>query len=988
MFRFSVLLVVASLSVVFCRAASAETPKHEPAAASPATLAAPSDETAPIADDAAQNSSTTSMAAFKDPAEANYSLVPPSAEELAARDAASPKRDGAVALANLDRSTPMSANPALPNYYYYHGQPVALPMDVTRVAVRMAGDAVGDAGQLLATPDVGVEAIQIEAIGIDGWQFVTLAQPLADLEDANQRITAILANAAVEFASPVFRSLLIPDGWVVFAPDVLVRFDVNHRDGAAAVISELADGFEVREDRFGGMDGAYRLGGSPRNGFEVLAQANRLSLDPRVEWAQPETMFTGQGSIWPNDPEFDDLWGIYNSGQGIAGLWGVDDMDMDGEEAWNITRGVAGVRVLVIETGVQQDHPDINQDAGRDFTTHLADGFAGGGPGNMCDNHGTAVAGCISARFNNGIGPVGIAPQCRVVSARVGVADIPCDQWTGFNSWTANALNWARNQGIQITNNSNDYGALDNAIDAAYSDTYGDGLTHFASSGNSGAASIAYPASADTVNAVGNLRNNGTLSPDSQTGTGLDFVAPGTSIRTTDRTGGDGYVAGDYVWANGTSFASPYAAGVAALVKTAHPAWNPINIESAMKASSRDLGAPGYDTSFGWGLVNGLRAIEIFGPDNDLCTNPRVIPGTVYNPGSIITYNATSSTFFEPQEGCEQGNVGVSNSVWYSYTPPANGVIDLNTWGSNYDTVLSVFNGCGIYVGTDQFFFATQLGCNDDTAGTLQSEILGVPVTGGANYLIKVSDYNTTSGGGELFVDLYFYYGPPANDLCPNRTSIPVTGGTHHMPPVYTPTATVFYGDCTEPYEDCGHPEGNSNSVWYSFVPAAGGHITVDTFGSNYDTVMTIFDGSGFSNPCGEYWDGQDGPICIGPHDFGQYVCNDDSFDQNWFYQSRIANYPVIAGRPYMVKVSDYNPTSGGGWMYLNLTFEVEVPPPAGGDVNGDGNVDPGDAPFMVAAMLDPDNCGGCDVAEADMNGDAAVDGMDLQPFVDAVMGG
>lgn len=923
----------------------------------------------------------------KDDATVDYRPVPLSAQEISARAANNPKADGALLMSQLDLTGLSGNDPAAPNFYYYHGQPIPLELHADRLAIRTAEGVDLNQASNRTEQAIGLAITATEPTGVDRLSFVKLSRPLTDCTDATAKIESAIQTGRVEFASPVFKSPLIPDGWIIIAPDILVRFKSQHATRAAGALAELAQGYQIKEQNFGGMPDAFRLSGTPKNGFDVLAAANRLAQDPRVKWAEPEMTFSGLSDIYPNDTEFGSLWGIENTGQGINGTWGTNDMDMDGNEAWNVTRGNSGVQVLVIDTGVQQDHPDINQNAGRDFTTGAADGIAGGGPANACDNHGTAVAGCISARFNNSLGVVGIAPLCRVVSARCMIANTPtCGPgWTTNNTWTVNALNWAVNSGIEVTNNSNAYGASSTAIDDAYLNAYENGLTHFASTGNSGAASIAYPASADTVNAVGNLTQTGARNATSQYGTGIDFSAPGTNIRTTDRTGSAGYdTTGDYAWVNGTSFASPYAAGVAALVKVAHPSWNPINIETAIKSGATDLGSNSYDTTFGWGMVNAHRAITIFGPVNDECTDPIIITGTSYNPGSIFTYSATTSDYYEPSESCEAGNVGVSNSVWYSYTPPANGTIDVNTWGSNYDTVVSVFDGCGIYIGTLPIWFPNQLACNDDINGTLQSEILGVPVNGGQEYKIKVSDYNTASGGGELFFDLYFHYGAPANDSCLNRTPIPGAPGTNHMPAVYTGAATVSPGTCTELWEyGCGHPDGNSNSVYYSFVPTTSGSLTVDTFGSNYDTVLMVVDGAGFSNPCGEYWQGRDGPICVNPIDFGYYVCNDDSGGV-YYYQSLISNYPVNAGWPYVIKVSDYNPNSGGGWLYLNTTL---VAAPMMGDVNGDGAVNVSDVPYMVNAQIDPGNCPGCNMGLADMNGDTLVNGGDLQLFVNAILG-
>src|SRR5262249_17250609 len=150
--------------------------------------------------------------------------------------------------------------------------------------------------------------------------------------------------------------------------------------------------------------GAYRVRHNGRNGFATLEAANRLAQRPEVLWAEPDMVFTGKGDLLPNDPLFNQCWGLHNTGQS----GGTADEDMDAREAWDYTIGSSSIVVVVIDVGVQQNHPDINQRAGMDFTSDGGDG----GPVNSFDNHGTAVAGCITAKINNALGVVGIAPGC------------------------------------------------------------------------------------------------------------------------------------------------------------------------------------------------------------------------------------------------------------------------------------------------------------------------------------------------------------------------------------------------------------------------------------------------------------------------------------------------------------------------------------------------------------------------------------------------
>jgi subtilisin family serine protease len=272
-----------------------------------------------------------------------------------------------------------------------------------------------------------------------------------------------------------------------------------------------------------------------------------------------------------------------------------------------MTMGDSQVKVLVLDDGVQRDHPDLNVGGGADFTGQ----GVGGDPATACDGHGTAVAGCVAAVIDNGAGTVGIAPHCPVLGARVFATASECSGWWAQASWTVYGLAWGYIAGARVSNNSNGYGFWSNAIDAAYESTRRGGMVHFAASGNSGQQPLPYPANLPTVNAVAALHRNGQLAPFTNFGPDIDFCAPGTEILTTDRTGSQGWVAGDHVFASGTSFASPYAAGVAALLVAQNPARTAEQVELLLRQGCRDLGAPGFDPFYSWGFVNAYNSLTI-----------------------------------------------------------------------------------------------------------------------------------------------------------------------------------------------------------------------------------------------------------------------------------------------------------------------------------------------------------------------------------------
>jgi subtilisin family serine protease len=188
----------------------------------------------------------------------------------------------------------------------------------------------------------------------------------------------------------------------------------------------------------------------------------------------------------------------------------------------------------------------------------------------------------------------------------------------------ADGILWARDIGASVTNTSIGVGWWwSYFLEMTYAIAKNAGVTHFAATGNDGLDEIDYPAGSSFVNAVGAVNTDGSLASFSNWGAGLNFTAPGVNIVTTDRVGAAGYSTVDYVRMSGTSFASPYAAGVAALMLSLNPSLSPSQVEQMMRASCIDLGTPGYDTTFGWGLVNANYSVQAARPgawvDFDYC---------------------------------------------------------------------------------------------------------------------------------------------------------------------------------------------------------------------------------------------------------------------------------------------------------------------------------------------------------------------------------
>jgi len=495
----------------------------------------------------------------------------------------------------------IGADDRLPSYYIYEGQRVKLQPDNTRISVEFVENS-SEVRRRNIILNFKMNAMAMEQTVASNIFLVGVGSQLKSLSEANSLVEELISTGDVSFASPVFQGN--HDTWVAFSSVILMQFNPEFRANSRDLIKQIAPDLKIIESEFGGMDGALKLQSLSKNGFEVLARANELAEDPRVAWAEPDAHFSGHSSLIPDDPGFVNCWGIRNTGQ----TGGTSDMDMDGNEAWDNTSGSSSIKVLIIDTGVDDLHADINQQTGADFTTDIGNGE----PINACDNHGTPVAGCVSATINNNTGTVGISPGCPSVSARTFISSLACDgSWSSNASWTVDALNWGASQGVRVTNNSSYYGFTSSAIASAYTTAHNSGIVHFSSAGNFNQSFPTYPASLPNVNAVIALEHNGNKASFSNYGIGCNLSAPGVNVYTTDRSGTDGWASTDYTYANGTSFASPYSAGVAALVLSVNPSLTADEVDALLQCTAVDLGAPGWDQTFAAGFVNANDAVNL-----------------------------------------------------------------------------------------------------------------------------------------------------------------------------------------------------------------------------------------------------------------------------------------------------------------------------------------------------------------------------------------
>lgn len=252
-------------------------------------------------------------------------------------------------------------------------------------------------------------------------------------------------------------------------------------------------------------------------------KALEFYLSGFFEYAEPDYLVPFLSGT--NDPSYNSQWVLNNTGQS----GGSADADIDTLEAWQYTAGCNSVRVAVLDSGIELNHPDLvnNLLPGFDAT---GGGSNGGNTGN--DWHGTHCAGIIGATANNGIGIAGIAYNARIVPVMV-ITDATSNTDLAALTVIAAGVDWVRVYNtaeiismsfgtIFITSQT-----LANAINSATTTgRNGLGIVVVAITQNNGTNTIAFPANLENVIAVGSVDHNGIRASTSNYGTGIDLVVP------------------------------------------------------------------------------------------------------------------------------------------------------------------------------------------------------------------------------------------------------------------------------------------------------------------------------------------------------------------------------------------------------------------------------------------------------------------------------
>ena len=402
-------------------------------------------------------------------------------------------------------------------------------------------------------------------------------------------------------------------------------------------------------------DVAPKVGGSVKNAINnddtyvlqvergtVMSAVQRLNVTSGVEFAEPN--YLRQLHADPNDPGYEFKWDLRMMGWDQV-YEKATDFNFDAE-----------VVVAVIDTGIDSDHPDLND--------KIVDGY------DFIDNddtptdeygHGTHVAGIALAETNNLEGTVGVgfAPNIKVMPLKT------CSQDSCASSDVAEAIYWAADNGANVINISLGYALPSASEEAAINYAWNKGVIITASSGNDSTGRVSYPAAYENCIAVGSTNDSDTLAAYSNTGKTLDVVAPGGEMTYYHDIGGiystmpgyDVYLTSSYPYyqnydqMQGTSMAAPQVAGLAALIFAMDKGLSNAEVRTLIESTADDLGRPGKDRSYGFGRINIYNAVVAASgggsTPGDVCTNSVTVTGKKAGPNKSATAVVTVSEAIE-----------------------------------------------------------------------------------------------------------------------------------------------------------------------------------------------------------------------------------------------------------------------------------------------------------------------------------------------------
>ncbi|KAB7725956.1 S8 family serine peptidase [Rudanella paleaurantiibacter] len=317
---------------------------------------------------------------------------------------------------------------------------------------------------------------------------------------------------------------------------------------------------------------------------QVQEVISKLLQDPAVEYA--ERVPVDRKVYVPND---------YTPPNGyFVGQYNLEIINAI--RAWDITRGSGAIVVAVTDDGVATSHVDLaaNLVAGRDVVYDDNDP----NPDRSDDDHGTHVAGIVSATTDNNRGIASLGFSIKVMPVKI--AD---NQGRLIQAYKG--VRWAADNGARVINMSWGSPTFSQSNQDVINYAASRGCVLVASAGNDAASSFNYPAAYDNVISVASTDIADVRSFFSNFGSWIDIAAPGSAILST-------LLNNTYGLIGGTSMASPLVASLAGLMLSVNPTMNRTQVEAGIKATADNINAqnPNYIGQLGAGRINAFNAVN------------------------------------------------------------------------------------------------------------------------------------------------------------------------------------------------------------------------------------------------------------------------------------------------------------------------------------------------------------------------------------------
>ena len=322
------------------------------------------------------------------------------------------------------------------------------------------------------------------------------------------------------------------------------------------------------------------------------AGVSAMNSSNDIDSSQPNHIFTTQDYVIPNDENF-------------SRQWGASAIKLP--QAWKQTTGSNSVRVAVLDTGIDYNHPELADFIDKDSSYNFIDNNY-----DIMDynNHGTHVAGIISAQGNNNNGTAGVMWESELMGIKVTDDNGNGTEWSLAQGvlYAAGLLdNQPRktadiiNLSLGISNPNHVPKTLKKAIEKAAAE----GIVIVAASGNNGSRGVIYPAAFPEVIAVGALEENGSEMPKvarySNYGPEIDVTAPGSLIYSTIADNKFGFM-------SGTSMAAPHVSGLAGLMLS--EGVRARDIRGLLQDTAIKLGDDNFSQSYGYGMINSYKSVH------------------------------------------------------------------------------------------------------------------------------------------------------------------------------------------------------------------------------------------------------------------------------------------------------------------------------------------------------------------------------------------